>query len=313
MNGRDMRNLIITLFCRKFAKLVSPIEFVEFSHDDLQLAALCEDAAVVFSTEEDRKDNEYKHGAKCSCLKFHPSISNKMGIGCENGYVTIWDTKTYSKIFNCQLHSQTVAGLGLSRSGNFLISAGKDHKVCVTDLNSGECQFRINLGVPAYSVDLRFDDKIIGVGLEDGSVYLYDMNYAVQPLTCLRLHSNSVNNVSFANISKDFIELDSSISTVTTIQDHISEMRIMSPETGITNTSDNLKVVKRGLIQSIKSQAEDLEEQLSEHFKKFQAFINNEFKMVNDNMQDKWELFETGDISRLFQGAQSDYCDVKKN
>ncbi|XP_044745793.1 guanine nucleotide-binding protein subunit beta-like protein [Coccinella septempunctata] len=300
---------------RKFAKLVSPIEILEFSHDDLQLAALCEDAAVVFCTEADGKvNNEYKHSAKGSCVKFHPSTSNKMAVGCFNGYVTIWDTKTYSKMYNCQLHSQPVTGISLSRNGNFLISTGKDHKVCVTDLNSGESKFRINLNVPVNCVDLSFDDKIFVVGLEDGSVYVYDMNFAEQPLECLRQHNTPVNDVSFANSFKDAVEDESTISTVTTVQDRISEMRMTSPKTAFTdNSADSLKNLRREVMQSMKNQAEDLESQLQEHCKKFQAFINNEFKMINDLMKDKWELFGTGDVNRLFQGTESDYCDVGKH
>ncbi|XP_045461106.1 katanin p80 WD40 repeat-containing subunit B1-like [Harmonia axyridis] len=298
---------------RKFVKLTSPIEFLEFSYDDLQLAALCEDKTVVFYTEADGKvNNEYKHGAKCSCIKFHPSALNKMAVGCANGYVTIWDTKTNSKMYNCQLHSQAVSGISLARSGNFLISVGKDHKVCVTDLNSGECQFRINLNVPVNTVDLRFDDKIIGVGLDDGSVYLYDMNFAVQPLSCLRQHNSPVNIISFANFSRDYIETESSISTVTSIQDHISEMRMTSPKTGLTNNSDPLKNVKRDFLQTVKNQTDELEGQLVEHCKKFQVFINNEFKMINDIMQDKWELFGASDVNKLLQSAESDFCDAEK-
>ncbi|KAL3285899.1 hypothetical protein HHI36_000419 [Cryptolaemus montrouzieri] len=299
---------------KNFAKLVAPIEFLEFSHDDLHLAALCEDTAIVFYTDTDGEvNNEYKQCTKCSSMKFHPSLSNRLAVGCSNGYVTLWDTKTSSKLYDCQLHSQSVTGICLSRCGNFLISVGQDHKICLTDLNTGECQFRINLNVPVNSVDLRFDDKIVGVGLDDGSVYLYDMNFTVQPLSCLRLHNSSVNIISFANRIEDFSENESFISTATNVQERISEMRMTSPKSELTNNPDSFEKIKRDMMRTIKVQAEDLENQLKEHCQKFQAFINNEFKMINEIMKDKWELFGTGDVNKAFHGSGSEYCEAKKS
>ncbi|KAK9875251.1 hypothetical protein WA026_007643 [Henosepilachna vigintioctopunctata] len=293
---------------KNFAKLVAPIELLEFSYDDLQLAALCDDTAVVFYTETDGEVNsEYKQNSRCSSMKFHPSLSSKLAVGCRNGYVTLWDTKLSSKLYNSQLHSKSVTGISLSRNGNFLITGGRDHKICLTDLNSGECQFRINLNVPVNTVDLRFDDKIVGVGLEDGSVYLYDMSFTVQPLLCLRQHKAPVNNISFAHCLDDFSESESQISSLTSIQNRLSEVRMSCPKTGVAKPPDNLEKFKRDVLKMVKIQGEDLENQLTEHCQKFQMFINNEFKMVNELMKGKWEVFAAGDFNKLFNG--SEYCE----
>lgn len=304
MGTQNGEVLIYDTKCREitkcYGKLVSPIEHTAFSFDDLHLGVLCEDTAVIFDTESDGEINtEFKHDDKCTSIKFHPTEINRVVVGGEKGYVSLWDTRVSVKAFSAQLHSDNVTGLNLSRCGNYLISSGKDHKFCLTDLNSGKCKFRLNLNLPISSMDLRYDDKLIAVGLIDGSIHLYDLNFTLQPLSIIKAHDFSTNKVLFANAVQNGNDNESMITTVV-LNNNISANQIKANELEVENM-DNLKQLKNEIVKMMKQQSDELESRLNDHCRKLQQFVNNEFKMINNLLKDKWELFGSGDGDDFFK------------
>lgn len=71
---------------------------------------------------------------KISCLAFHPAYPY-LAAGCKNGVIRIWDIQTGEEIFAAKLHDRGVNALLFKSFGKYLISAGRDKKIRVTNID----------------------------------------------------------------------------------------------------------------------------------------------------------------------------------
>ncbi|CAH0551486.1 unnamed protein product [Brassicogethes aeneus] len=287
----------------KIPNLKTPINSLEYSVDDQQLAILNDQKLILYNTENYNQDlSQLFHKSLCTTMKFHPIMPNQCAVGCLNGNVVFWDIYTSVKLRHYQKHSNKVTGVAMTSCGKQLLSGGLDYKICLIDNLMGDCVFRMNLHQPVTTMDLSPDDKLIAIGTEDGSVYLYDMRNYLQPIYRRKVHNTAVNKIKFEHGFVGNHEVlnfrKSSISMGSEKEAELLAIPKIPPPT--VQKNEIFEQIKRDLMKSLKLQMDDLEGQLIQHCSKFQNFLDNEFDSLHESLKCKWDIF-SGDGAQLMQ------------
>ena len=139
---------------------------VKFSTDGDYLVAPCLDQAVkVWKVVADRKLELHRildghtYGAVCAAFSQNQHL---LAVGCNNGCVTLWDTKTWRQraTLKCYDDDVSVESIAFTADGNALITGGFDGKVKVYQAATheeimqaerlDEAPFYLRLGLPQH-------------------------------------------------------------------------------------------------------------------------------------------------------------------
>lgn len=110
------------------------------------------------------------------CLEFHPNC-HYVATGSSDKQLRLWSVETGECVRLMLTVAGTVRSLKFTRAGLYLI-AGNDHGVFVIyDINRGAplevvqtCQSKA-----IWSIDVSWEDSLIAIGTEVGSVELYSL------------------------------------------------------------------------------------------------------------------------------------------
>lgn len=303
----DTKNRVIT---KLYANLPSPVRYVDFNAQDQCMGVACADGTVMaYGTDEDDDSAFLKLSVSSqpTALRFHPENSKYLAVASENGEVVLWDIASTRKMFYTQSHTSTVSGLALASSGGTLISVGHDHKICVYDMNIGECLFRNNLQQPLTAVDLNYDGDLLAVGFEDGTLYAYDMRKLIQPVFTCRSHNSRVNKILFNNrvVESEPCEgCASKISSDVYFVGKGAECSNYEAEDKNVDSAIFLKL-KKDVVKSLREHVDDLSNKMRKHFILFKDFLENEFATLDNVIEEKCDFLRmTTEI-----GENSEQCD----
>ncbi|KAJ8924332.1 hypothetical protein NQ315_007128 [Exocentrus adspersus] len=295
----------------KIACLSGPIKFLEYNYRDEQLAILGENVLSIF-VEQEGMNSFIKEIHQCetaTAVRYHPSITNLVAVGGENGCVTLWDTDKEEKVGRYQKHSAAVTGIGFSRNQKLMVTTGMDNKICVLDNGSTDCLFRMSIHQAVTSVDISPDDLYIAAGLEDGCICIYDIRDPLKYLVCAQIHNSPVNKISFEKGPMLVESLHDGHSLTTINGSEFCDNRKFDTSHAEGKHPNSFEdTVKKELFKIVKTHMNYLETQLAEHCAKFQSFVNKEFDSIH-NAMGRWDVFNVGDTNEIVQAI--DTADVK--
>lgn len=288
--------------------LTSAVRDVDFNIEDRCMAAACEDGIIaVYGVSEGNTIETLKMPslARPTVLRFHPRSANHLAVCSEKGEVILWDIATSKKTFYAQSHTNVVNGLALASGDAFLISVGQDHKLCVYDVNVGECLFRSSLQEPLSSVDIMVRGNCMAVGAEDGSVYIYDIRRLVQPLHTFQPHTTRVGKILFENqcirpktadnAAASKASVDTCLSATVDLnesQERLGDGNVANNINGTTTTFNGADSVlydnfKKAMIKTLRLHINDLSNKLSDYFLNLKELMESEIATLDTAIDDK--------------------------
>lgn len=301
----DTKHRAIT---KLYTNLTSAVRDVDFNIEDRCMAAACDDGIVaVYGVTEDDTNETLKMPsmARPTVLRFHPRKTNHLAVCSEKGEVVLWDIATSKKIFYAQPHTDAVSGLALASCDAFLISVGRDHKLCVYDANIGECLFRSSLQEPLSSVDIMVRGNCMAVGSDDGIVYIYDVRRLVQPLHTFQPHSTRVNKIMFANqfirpkavdnAAASKASVDTGLSTTEDLNESHERLREENVANNINGTTTTVngtdsvlyESLKKAMIKTLRLHINDLSNKLSDYFVNLKELMESEIATLDTAIDEK--------------------------
>lgn len=109
------------------------------------------------------------------CVEFHPNI-HYLATGSNDKQVRLWSILSGECVRIMVSVAGTVRSLKFSRSGNHLFSGNEYGQIVVFDVVKGQplevvqtCQLKA-----IWSMDISWDDQVLAVGTEDGTIELYN-------------------------------------------------------------------------------------------------------------------------------------------
>nr|CAI5822337.1 unnamed protein product [Callosobruchus analis] len=306
---------------RKVDKFDSAIKTVEFSVRDDMLAIATENALFVY-IEQISASGEFVREMMlpaCSAVRFHPSLNEILAFGTTDGHLTIKNMAKDEETVVTQRHTGKVTGIAFTPDKKIMVTAGSDKKICIFDFTTKECFFRMNIHNAATSLDISWDNQMMAIGLEDGSVYMYNIRDPLKPLICSNAHNGPVHKIAFERGPVDVDQVRPNTldkNSGTTLNDsEISECQveqIYSRGDG-ERYHDALEArmeekLRREMLRMVKSHMVYLEKKLIEHCAKFQEFMDSEFASLHNAMA-RWDIFNLGDLPQIAQVI--DNADVK--
>jgi len=113
---------------------------------------------------------------KISSLAFHPSYP-LLAAGYKNGVIRIWNTQTGEENFSAKLHDRSVNALLFKSFGKYLISAGRDKKIRVTNIDDpDDCKEFVHDIFNFTSLCFTRDSLSILTGTAEGALLELDLN-----------------------------------------------------------------------------------------------------------------------------------------
>lgn len=302
----DTKHRAIT---KLYTNLTSTVRDVDFNIDDHCMAAACEDGSIVVYSligGDLFETLKLPNMARPTVLRFHPKVCNRLAGCSEKGDIVLWDIVTTRKIFSAQSHTNCVSGLAMTADDATLVSVGRDHKLCVFDINKGECAFRSNLHEPLTAVDVMADGHCMAIGSDDGNIYIYDMRRLVQPVHTFKPHSSRVSKILFANWelykSKVVVPFRESVDTNISITDELDESqdgsraskeyvvdsnsKFLSPT---TSWHDNILYdnLKKHIVKTLRHHISDLSNKLSSYIASLKDVMQTEISTLDAAIEEK--------------------------
>lgn len=315
----DTRNKVIT---RLFSCIPAPISYIDFNNDDLLLAVAIENGCVMLfdngvGGDTTSAKSTYLLSRTCipTGLRFHPTQPNILGACTDEGTVMMWDTTTSRKLFYAQTHSAPISGLGWAESSDLIVTVGADHKFCIHDLTIRECIFRSNLQRSLTAVDVSPDGTTVAIGAEDGLVHMYDLRNLLQPVAIFQAHSSAITKVLFENTIVDIPPCDEGpdpVCSKTRLQElsfsvfkpksNISKLlkdnyflveaysSRSTPKTATVEDNFNISTFKNSILKTVQKETNHVRHQMLCQMNHLQNFIHNEFRKMEAQLDDKWEV-----------------------
>ena len=296
-----------------FNKIMDSVKVLEFTCDDKQLCGF--DGSTFFVFPEINANSHlkrYKQQAECCFLRCHPFIMNRVVLGCTNGHVGVWDVQNGVELVHLENSKAPITGLAMSSCGNFLIVAEKNLKLYNIDYTASTTSFQYDLvqEKPVSSLDLSTDDKLLAVGLNDGTLKIYNVKEQLKQIYSNKLHDTSIEIIAFENIPREintnFVSFvkhveESKVNDVggTPRSTHGREKAIKNVKTD--HRDENVERMKRSLMKLVRAEMDCLENQLNEHCVKFQKFLDNEFETIDTIIKKKWDIFNAGDMNQIIK------------
>ncbi|XP_057670136.1 protein NEDD1-like [Diorhabda carinulata] len=280
---------------KKVCQLNSPVRFIDFNCNDENLAICTEELVALFSDNE-ASNNFVKTACfleNASFIKYHPTISNIISIANNNGCLTLKDIDHEKDLFKYKNHNGVITGINFTCNQKVILTTGLDKKICIYDYDNGECVFRININQAITSSDISIDDVCVAVGLEDGSISLYDIRDPLKPLMCSSAHSGPVTRIAFEKAPL-FLEAAPPEMSVTNLSTSDVDEQSDLVKVLYEVESDPNEKFMQGIMRIIKSNTDYLEAQLNDHCSKYQNFVMNEFESIQ-NAMNRWDVFNVGD------------------
>lgn len=86
----------------------------------------------------DKSEQQFESGnLKISSLAFHPTFPF-LAAGYKNGVIRIWNTQTREEFFSARVHDRSVNALLFNSFGKFLVSASRDKKIRITNIDDSD-------------------------------------------------------------------------------------------------------------------------------------------------------------------------------
>ncbi|KAG5872174.1 hypothetical protein JTB14_010735 [Gonioctena quinquepunctata] len=230
---------------------------------------------------------------------------NILALGNQTGHVIVRDTAKDAVVSSIQRHSSSVTGITFIGNHKAVVTTGMDNKICLYDYNTSECVFRMNIHQAITASDVSPDSNYIAAGLDDGSIYIYDIREPLKPLICANIHDCAVNRISFEKTPEFVEKLDKKTSATTLNESEFENHSEVSNSMGDTERHNYAEEkFKRDLLKMVKTHMNYLETQLSQHCTKFQSFIANEFDAIHNAMA-RWDVFNVQNTSEFVQAIDS--------
>lgn len=308
------RNAQIALYDTKhraitklYSNLTSSVRNIDFSVEDHCMAAACNDGRIaIYGLIEGETCETLKlpNAARPTILRFHPKKPNHLAGSTENGDVVLWDIITTRKIFHVQSHACPISGLALTSDDAFLVSVGENHKLCIYDINAGECTFRSSLQEPLSAVDVMPAANYMAIGCNSGSVHLYDMRKLVQPVFSIKPHASRINKVLFSNQfvrSKPIINNINNTSKVSVdtlasaaeetdeSQEKVNRNEANNIEDVVINQSEAIvyEKAKKVIMKTLRYHIGNLSNKMSDHFASLREVVENEISTLDAAIDEK--------------------------
>lgn len=292
----DTKHRAIT---KLYTNLTSPVRDVDCNADDQCLAAACIDGNIsVYGTVEGDICETLKlpNMARPTVLRFHPKNPNHLAAASEGGDVVLWDIVNARRLFYAQPHSGPVTGMALALDESVVVSVGGDHKMCLYDLNMGECLFRNNLQEALSAVDLKVGGHLMAVGSEDGQVFVYDRRRLVQAVHSFKAHDERVNKIVFANqffkpkLANRYAASKGSSDTATSDELNVSPERSTDDVNVGNNESDENLVydnLKKVMVKALRYHISDLSSKINDYFLSLKDVMENEIATLDSAIDEK--------------------------
>ncbi|KAL5998272.1 hypothetical protein ACLOJK_009211 [Asimina triloba] len=129
-----------------------------------------------------------------------------------DGHLRLWDIRTAKSIMQVHAHTQSVTSVCLSRSGNIILTSGRDNKHNLFDMRSLEvsgtfgasgCRMASNWSRSCISAD----DSYVAAGSADGSVYVWSRSGS-NVVSILKEHTAPVFSCSWSGLGKYLASAD---------------------------------------------------------------------------------------------------------
>ncbi|XP_022913868.2 protein NEDD1-like [Onthophagus taurus] len=314
-----------------FGNVPSSVKHVDFNVSDQHLAVSCSSGSVVlYDVIDGHCCGNYiiSDIVEPTSLKFHPREENILAAASEEGVIMLWDTNTANKTFSAQTHTAAIAGIAYGKiDHDVVVTVGEDNKFCVHDVGIKECVFRSSTQHGLSAVDVSPDGNTIAIGSNEGFIYMYDVRNLLHPITCWKAHSTKVTKLMFTRkttkkkvLKKAFSEqtkkVVSSQLEISKSNQKIPEPAIRKNSTGVQPEPENmmmsprirtdyidknnfLKNIKIELMDSLKKDAEELNNHLKEHIVNLESYIENEFIKMDVQMTQKFENLYDERVKKL--------------
>lgn len=298
----DTKHRAIT---KLYTNLTSSVLDVDFNVEDHCMAAACIDGRIaVYGLMEGDICETLKlpNTARPTSLRFHPKKSNHLAASTENGEIILWDIITTRRIFHVQSHACPISGMALTSDDAFLVSVGQNHKLCVYDINAGECTFRSCLQEPLTAVDVMTAANYMAIGCSSGNLYLYDMRKLVQPVFSIKPHSQRINKILFSNqfvrskamgnnssTSKLSLDTNNSTAEESDPQERVTQNEENNIENSAVNQPETVvyENMKNMMLKALRYHISDLSTKVSDHFASLKEVMESEISTLDTAIDEK--------------------------
>ncbi|CAH1975038.1 unnamed protein product [Acanthoscelides obtectus] len=277
---------------KKIDRFDSTVKLLEFSLRDNILAISTETSLFIFTDQANGANTEFVKDMTlpaCTIARFHPSINELLAFGTMDGQVTIKDMAKEEEITE-RRHCDKVTGIAFTTDKKIMVTAGSDNRIFMSNLATHAPVFKMIIHTGATSLDISPDNSMLAVGLEDGSVYLYDIHDPLKPLHVPNAHSGPVYRIAFERgpVVMDEIRANLEKGSETTLNaSQMSETQVeqlYSRGDGEKCQQDSVEMrmmeerLRKEMIHMVKNHMTYLERKLMEHCAKFQDFMDSEFR-----------------------------------
>ncbi|HUE98540.1 MAG TPA: BTAD domain-containing putative transcriptional regulator, partial [Anaerolineales bacterium] len=114
-----------------------------------------------------------------------------------NGAVTIWDITSGENTLTLTGHPRGSAAVAYSQDGRQIITAGRDARIRVWDMEDGEELMVLDENIPIYSLALSPNGRHVAAGGIDGTVKVWDLESAIL-LFELTGHTGIISSLAFS-------------------------------------------------------------------------------------------------------------------
>nr|CAH7751398.1 unnamed protein product [Callosobruchus chinensis] len=177
-----------------------------------------------------------------------------------------------------QRHTDKVTGIAFTQ------------KICMFNFGKKECLFRMSIPNGATSLDISWNNQMMAIGLEDGTVCVYNIRDPLKPPICSNTHKGPVHKIAFERRPMDVEEARPNViysrgdggKYHDVLEAHMEEK------------------LRREMLRMVKNHMVYLERKLIEHCAKFQEFMDSEFNSLHNELA-RWDIFNLGDLSQIAQ------------
>lgn len=92
----------------------------------------------------------------------------------ETGAIKVLDSKDLAVVYTSDIHSQRITGMTFSVQGFFGVSS-EDGSISLHDVRENRVIAKLDLGERISTIELHPDGLILGVGLSNGNIRIYDI------------------------------------------------------------------------------------------------------------------------------------------